>query len=782
MIIAKTCKLLLSTLCTAGLGLTLAGCGGGEPDLNTDTATYEPEQRPLNVIAGDGGEYAPGERVTLSGRLVGTVDDETVLWSQTGGTAVEPDDWTDPALTFDAPMIEGIESLSFEIAALDGSGEVVHGDEGEPLVDSVEILVYDPEQLQTYTVDDDSLATLNGIELAGEGDGDYINGSLSERHTQDFTPGASVVFTLNLSADEAGFYTLYARFAIPTDYGGKEAGVSVNGIDTPVEVPATGSWDDYRVGTFALEEGENTIRIGGGWDYYRFDAISMIGAPAPSGPQAVTPTLVNADASEEAQELMAFLAGHYGSATLSGQTEFLQKNGEGEFALTEFDKVTDATGGEHAPAIVAFDFMDFSASRVANGTDPHGMSEFMIEQHREKNILLSPLWHWNAPSGLHDTEEQPWYRGFYTEATDFDLATALADPNSTEYAELMDDIDTIADELRKFADADIPVLWRPLHEAEGEWFWWGAAGSEAFVELWEILYERLTHEHQLNNLIWVYTYAGALDEDWYPGDHLVDIVGYDGYDGNNADNPFAAQFETLLERHDGEKLIAMPETGTMPNVELMHDNNAWWAFYIVWNSSEGSDYGPDGQDPAVIAANYAQEGVINLADLPRPASAVDIGLYEGFEGADAEQRMNDGGWGFQINWGDTDGLHISADWAAEGDQSLAATTLLEEGDEAILQAYPEGGLVLGDATRLSLVVNVANAGDDVQVSIWAKDPDYADLPDSWAASEAVSSGPVTLELDVSDVEVLSGFGVRFQGMDNTDSDATFYLDQVEFLD
>ena len=59
-------------------------------------------------------------------------------------------------------------------------------------------------------------------------------------------------------------------------------------------------------------------------------------------------------------------------------------------------------------------------------------------------------------------------------------------------------------QLKKLADADVPVLWRPLMEAGGDWFWWGASGADAYRWLWELMYTRMTEYHQLNNLLWIW--------------------------------------------------------------------------------------------------------------------------------------------------------------------------------------------------------------------------------------------------------------------------------------
>ena len=90
----------------------------------------------------------------------------------------------------------------------------------------------------------------------------------------------------------------------------------------------------------------------------------------------------------------------------------------------------------------------------------------------------------------------------------------------------MHDIDTIAVQLKKLEAAGVPVLFRPLHEAEGGWFWWGAQGPDSAKKLWRVVYERLTVKHELRNLVWVWN---SVKKEWYPGDDVVDIVSADTY-------------------------------------------------------------------------------------------------------------------------------------------------------------------------------------------------------------------------------------------------------------
>jgi len=85
-------------------------------------------------------------------------------------------------------------------------------------------------------------------------------------------------------------------------------------------------------------------------------------------------------------------------------------------------------------------------------------------------------------------------------------------------------------QLKRLQDAGVPILFRPLHEAEGAWFWWGAKGPEATKELWLLLHDRLTNHHKLNNLIWVWN---SLLPAWYVGDDTVDILSADVYAQGN---------------------------------------------------------------------------------------------------------------------------------------------------------------------------------------------------------------------------------------------------------
>lgn len=187
--------------------------------------------------------------------------------------------------------------------------------------------------------------------------------------------------------------------------------------------------------------------------------------------------------------------------------------------------------------------MDYTQGRIDRGASSTDIEKAIA--FAQRGGIVTFAWHWNAPAGLYDSESKPWWAAFRSDHSDFNLATALKDTTNANYTLLMKDIDTIAIQLKRLQDAEVTVLWRPLHEAEGKWFWWGAQGPEPCKQLWHIMYERLTVKHGLNNLVWVWN---SVAPDWYPGNDAVDMVSADTYaEGDHGVSaPFLSPFLFLL--------------------------------------------------------------------------------------------------------------------------------------------------------------------------------------------------------------------------------------------
>lgn len=306
---------------------------------------------------------------------------------------------------------------------------------------------------------------------------------------------------------------------------------------------------------------------------------------------------VNEAATPEARELMAFLVERYQKGMLSGQQDYSNLNW-----------INENTGRK--PAVIGFDLMEYSPSRTERGAVSQEIRD-AIAWHRQGGIVTL-CWHWNAPTDLIDEPGKEWWRGFYTDATTYDLASALADTESDAYQLLIRDIDAIAFHLQELKDAGVPVLFRPLHEAEGGWFWWGAKGPEPAKQLYRLLYDRLVQEHQLHNLIWVWN---SEKPEWYPGDDVVDIVSVDVYPEAGDHSPLAAHYTNLRELVQNGKIIALAENGSIPDPKQMKEQDVHWSWFCTWTGG----FLRDGthNDVAFLKELYHSKEVITLDQLPK---------------------------------------------------------------------------------------------------------------------------------------------------------------------
>lgn len=94
----------------------------------------------------------------------------------------------------------------------------------------------------------------------------------------------------------------------------------------------------------------------------------------------------------------------------------------------------------------------------------------------------------------------------------------------------MQELDILADGLLELKKSGVVVLWRPFHEMNGDWFWWGAQEPEDFIKVWRHMFQYFSETKKLDNLLWVYgPNHGEHTASYYPGDAYADIVGLDAY-------------------------------------------------------------------------------------------------------------------------------------------------------------------------------------------------------------------------------------------------------------
>ncbi|HOQ01420.1 MAG TPA: glycosyl hydrolase [Acetivibrio clariflavus] len=391
-----------------------------------------------------------------------------------------------------------------------------------------------------------------------------------------FMPQKGTSISVNVDIDKAGLYELIICYAQPYDPRRKVQYLNINGSNQgEVSFAYTLEWKEMSAGIVKLNSGINNIELESYWGYTYFDYLIVKPADEAITNLKVEKKLVNPNASDEAKALMSYLCDIYGKHILAGQQEICGSHNYSA-SEAEFTYIMEKTG--KMPAVRGFDFMNYRGNGL--GWDDE-CAERVIEWYKEKNGIPTVCWHWFSPGDIGKKGDG----SFYTEYTSFSITKALT-PGTPENEALLKDIEFMASKFQMLEDAKVPVLFRPLHEAEGGWFWWGAEGPEPCVKLYRLLYDKFTNEYSLDNIIWVWT-SSAYDtsSQWYPGDDVVDIIGYDKYnakDGLPNGSAITSTFYNLVKLTNGKKLVTMSENDTIPRVENLINEGAGWLYFCPW--------------------------------------------------------------------------------------------------------------------------------------------------------------------------------------------------------
>lgn len=421
----------------------------------------------------------------------------------------------------------------------------------------------------------------NGV-LAGTTVATAPSGFSGAGFVTGFTNSDANNVTLNLDVATTGLYKLTIGYTSP--FGLKGYNLTVNDEQNSGFFQGTTAGSDFAAvsaGNYLLYQGLNTITIGGNYGYYGVDYV-QIAPVAVTLPAKPAKQLSDPLASASTKSLFAYMVDLYGTKTLSGQQDDQMGTANSEVAY-----VLATTGKE--PAIASMDLYDYSSAPVAAYGTPSGTTERYLSWATRGNGrgIASLIWHWRSPADITAASGgnvDP-SGAFYTKNTAFNIAAVLGDTvaQATRYHLLLKDIDLIAAQLKKFQAAGVPVLWRPLHESPGNFFWWNAQGPAAFKQLWQLLYTRLTTRHQLHNLIWVYSTTESPSLDYYPGDAYVDIAGEDIYASATANmSNNWADMQTLF---GGKKLITLSETGNPPDPDKIRAYGTWWSWFCSWQGT-----------------------------------------------------------------------------------------------------------------------------------------------------------------------------------------------------
>ena len=269
--------------------------------------------------------------------------------------------------------------------------------------------------------------------------------------------------------------------------------------------------------------------------------------------------------------------------------------------MEEIDYIREVTGAE--PLLRGVELLSYSPNINYEDSDEdcltevyenRGTVETALDWAKNTNGIVTLTFHWFSPIGGRD-------KSFYSKNTDFDAEKILME-NTPERDAFYRDMDVIAEQLRKFQEADVPVLWRPFHEAEGDWFWWGAKGPGVASKLYCMMFEYYTNVLHLDNLLWVWN---CPIKEAYPGDAYVDVISVDIYLEKYEKTDYYKEYKNLVNQTSSNKVAALAEIGYLPDIALLEQSHVPWAYYMTW--SKGFCIGEQYNRKAALYNMYQSE-------------------------------------------------------------------------------------------------------------------------------------------------------------------------------
>ncbi|MBR3073423.1 MAG: T9SS type A sorting domain-containing protein [Fibrobacter sp.] len=425
------------------------------------------------------------------------------------------------------------------------------------------------------------------------------------------------------------YYTLWANYQIPSESTSKIQNLTVNG--TSAGQISFGISDNFTTikgaGKIKLTAGENVIGIVHSWGYVNLDYIELTEYEA--SPWNISQSPVTPEPTESAQKLYNFLLENFGKHVISGVMTDRPFENDGKYTPQDFSTQTelkyihDASGKN--VVLVGFDFMH-SSGKNSEELWFQGYTHASLEMAKavwKAGGIPQFNWHWKDP--MHEVE------AFYTKSsgntpyTEFSIGKAYDESTgkwkteSDEYKAIMRDMEMVADSLLTLQKEGVAVLWRPLHEASGKWFWWGTDGAKPCVALYKLMFDLFVNKKGLHNLIWVWTTDEATDAlDWYPGDEYVDVVGRDYYYYPRESNhsSLVGSFETVKEMFGGRKIVTLSENGSVPYPDEMKADGANWSWFMPWYGDYAMESWANDNNKESWKTVMNNEYTLTLEDMP----------------------------------------------------------------------------------------------------------------------------------------------------------------------
>lgn len=356
-------------------------------------------------------------------------------------------------------------------------------------------------------------------------------------------------------------------------------------------------------------------------------SLALALAAVAFGSSTYAATLANPNAFAASHRVLDYLTAQADAGKLvSGQQ---QKAIWGSRTDEEHQYVHSLTTPQVFPAMMALDMASVNPWIVSNSIPMSTVRADTVDVAIDYWQLGSPItiaWHQTNPQ-----DATPDVGGFASVQRRSTMSDAefhdVVTPGTTLYNKWLAHVDLIAPYLKQLRDAGVPILWRPYHEMNSNWFWWGDRPSADFQQLWINLYDRLVNYHGLNNLIWVWA-PSTIDTSiagFYPGSAYVDVSGVDAYSSVPAASKYTTYPASLLAAAPG-KPYTLAECGLFPAASTLTPvkylwASCWHSFYLDknWSMPGYPTQSPnDGNTAATVQEFYSRPNVITLDEVNFP--------------------------------------------------------------------------------------------------------------------------------------------------------------------
>ncbi|MFJ5657411.1 glycosyl hydrolase [Streptomyces microflavus] len=297
------------------------------------------------------------------------------------------------------------------------------------------------------------------------------------------------------------------------------------------------------------------------------------------------------------QNVVNYLRSISGTSIVSGQHNKEPASAPGQYT----QQVKDVTG--QYPGLWGGDLM-FNAADAAN-------RQRVVDQAKTEwanGSLVSLTWHVCPPTGGSTCAFEGGVKSNISNAQFSQILTNDSALNNTWKRRL----DEVVPYLQQLKNAGVPVLFRPFHEMNESWNWWGnRPGTNGSARLFQITRDYLAGTKGLDNLIWVWNVQDNPAGGWsnyYPGNQYADVVSLDVWYKSHPSSADYQQMRTIA----GTKPMAIGEIGKMPTAAMLQ-SQPQWAWFMMW-----SEHLRGNNTNAEIQAAYFHPRVLNQGEVRLP--------------------------------------------------------------------------------------------------------------------------------------------------------------------